>query len=686
MRVSRYLAVGVAIVTSFFGPTRSVKASCTLSFVSGGACLANGTAGTPKVGDLYGLTATINIKGTPSSPFNIVWTMANVSFTNRVTVGAGNGYHWLFNYAMALDDEIPWSVRLDPEGVSGNTNPSNTLSGVFTPTPPATAVELFAPQIFSGYEESVLNFEPGVGTIDTLYVLYGIPTTHGAQQAISVTAPASSQTIVTAPYTESISQLTYTNLTPPSTLLSSNSFYAQLSQIRVNPTILRTNTWAAMSQLSSNWTVWLLPDSRCQSTDPLITSFVQSNLPANYQTMMTPYDVARTLHRAVMRTLIYEEPPPHIDAVDVLEDGIADCGGYAALLTASLRNVGIPARCISGFRKGEGIPHCRTEFHLPGVEWLVADPTDGFDFDPTGTYAYDFGIVPDSAQYVAVDYGDAHVLPYNTFELIQVPNTWLIGSATVLPSSTNEYALTPTPSIAMLPIPSDGGTVSGLGVYSSGANVQISATASNGWTFTGWSDGSTANPRNVNVPANGTNYIAYFSPEGVNTNTTTVATPTITPDGGSFADNVKIALACATKKAVMYYTTDGSQPTSDSLKFKGHVTLTNSATLNVVAYLGTNGPSDVATASFTISAPSITTTNVLPDATTGTVYSVTLDGTGGTTPYKWKAVGKLPTGLKLASTGVISGTPKVAGLAMFTVELTDAKKGIAKESFSLTVQ
>jgi hypothetical protein len=63
------------------------------------------------------------------------------------------------------------------------------------------------------------------------------------------------------------------------------------------------------------------------------------------------------------------------------------------------------------------------------VEWVVADPTDGNGNDPTGTYAYDFGDVPDANSFVAVDVGDAHILPYDNFPFIQEPNWWWSGGA-----------------------------------------------------------------------------------------------------------------------------------------------------------------------------------------------------------------------------------------------------------------
>jgi transglutaminase-like putative cysteine protease len=146
-----------------------------------------------------------------------------------------------------------------------------------------------------------------------------------------------------------------------------------------------------------------------------VSSFVQQSLPSNYQTVLTPYDTARTLHRAVMKALTYNDVnAPYVDAVGVLQAGQAECSGFSALLTACLRNVGIPARPISGNWEGVGHQgHVRVEFNLPGAGWLLADPTEGQANDPTGTYAYYFGYVPDANTFLATDVGDNHVMPAN---------------------------------------------------------------------------------------------------------------------------------------------------------------------------------------------------------------------------------------------------------------------------------
>jgi len=413
----------------------TAAAPCDLQIVSAGPCLADGTYGTPAVGDDYYLKVVVNVVGTPA-PFRIQFNFANViSYVDNISVGPGNGYWWYYGWRLPLDDAIPWSITLDPDGVSGDTNlANNAISGTFTPMPPADAAELYSPALVNGSETSIVYYQPGSGSIDNLWVLFGDPTTHGAQTVLGVTAPSNAAVVVTAPDSVAIFNLARTNATP-GTFQDTESFTARLNRMRVNPSLLRAVTWADLAGLSSNWTQWLAPDQICESTDPAITNFVQQSLPANYRTTLTPYDTARRLHRAVMQALSYQYPSDYPDAVNVLADGQGDCGGYSALLVSALRQVGIPARRIAGFWTGDTWSgdsqwHVRVEFHLPGTEWLVADPTIADEYyDSTGAYAYEFGYVPDADSFFAVDVGDAHEMPFYNFATLQVPNFWWYGSA-----------------------------------------------------------------------------------------------------------------------------------------------------------------------------------------------------------------------------------------------------------------
>jgi uncharacterized protein (TIGR03437 family) len=89
---------------------------------------------------------------------------------------------------------------------------------------------------------------------------------------------------------------------------------------------------------------------------------------------------------------------------------------------------------------------------------------------------------------------------------------------------------------------------------------------------------------------------------------------------------------------------------------------------------------------------SILTASPLPPGTVGTPYSLALDATGGTAPYKgWTvAAGALPPGLSLTTlnsvlTGILSGVPTAAGTFAFTAEVTDSLNTTATTQFSLTI-
>jgi hypothetical protein len=82
----------------------------------------------------------------------------------------------------------------------------------------------------------------------------------------------------------------------------------------------------------------------------------------------------------------------------------------------------------------------------------------------------------------------------------------------------------------------------------------------------------------------------------------------------------------------------------------------------------------------TNSTASLTISSVLPSATVGSIYSTTLNVSGGTAPYSFSvASGALPTSLLLGSTtGTISGTPTATGSFSFAILVSDSK-GISKQ-------
>jgi len=115
-----------------------------------------------------------------------------------------------------------------------------------------------------------------------------------------------------------------------------------------------------------------------------------------------------------------------------------------------------------------------------------------------------------------------------------------------------------------------------------------------------------------------------------------VAKPTFSPEGGTYPSAQNVTIACETGNTTIYYTTDGTEPTSGSTQYTEPISVTQTTTIKAIAYDNDNNASSVATATYTIVTPLTTIPQIFARATevgsTQTDVYVTFDN--------WKVVGK----------------------------------------------
>ncbi len=125
--------------------------------------------------------------------------------------------------------------------------------------------------------------------------------------------------------------------------------------------------------------------------------------------------------------------------------------------------------------------------------------------------------------------------------------------------------------------------------------------------------------------ASGYNNSAVASATFTESSVPTAATPTISPNGGTFSDSVQVSLSTTTSGATIYYTTNGSTPSTGSTQYTAPFTLTGSATVKAIAVAAGYNNSAVASAAFTVTSASQQPYGGVPWPIPGTIEAENYD-------------------------------------------------------------
>ena len=218
-------------------------------------------------------------------------------------------------------------------------------------------------------------------------------------------------------------------------------FNVELSAVRYNLG-RATTAWSGFSNLPTNVAAYLKPEDAIQSNHPAVTALVRRWLNSNYRSNTKPSDAARTLFQGVVHELRFVDTIG-ASAVDVLNAKQGNCAGMSAVFVAAARNIGIPARLVSGWWNGTNSWHCWSEIYLPGMGWVAQDVSGSDSIDPTGTYAYYFSTIPDLNRKCIVQRGATYNTAQANFNSVQVGNYAAWGSFSTWPTTTATCTLTP---------------------------------------------------------------------------------------------------------------------------------------------------------------------------------------------------------------------------------------------------
>jgi hypothetical protein len=181
----------------------------------------------------------------------------------------------------------------------------------------------------------------------------------------------------------------------------------------------------------------------------------------------------------------------------------------------------------------------------------------------------------------------------------------------------------------------------------------------------------------------------------------TVAPPSFSPGAGTFTTIQTVTLVDATPNSTIYYTTDGSTPTTGSKLYSGPIQVLGTETINAIGAESGYANSSVASATYTLNLPPAATPTIslgsgtytvsqpvtISDTTTGATIYYTTDGSTPTTSSKvYSGALTLNATETLKAIAVAIGySPSAVATSAYTVNLMSPGFALSTNPSSLTI-
>jgi hypothetical protein len=297
--------------------------------------------------------------------------------------------------------------------------------------------------------------------------------------------------------------------------------------------------------------------------------------------------------------------------------------------------------------------------------------------DSNGVASFSTSSLPAGTHTITAVYGGDSDFNSSTAQALdQVVNQ--AGSTVALTSDSNPSALGQAVTLKAT-VTSPGGTPTGTVAFEDGSSTLSTVTLTNGVATLTVSTLGAGTHTLTAVYSGDSNFTA--GPAGTLTQNVVAVTlsPTTLPAIGVGGNYQQTLTASGGTSPYSFTLTSGTLPTGLQLSpggvLSGKPTAAGTFTFTVTASDSSGSPGPFSgTQSYTVNVVAVTLgPTTLPITQVGASYQQTLTASGGAAPYTFRLTsGTLPAGVKLSTTGVLSGQPTAVGSFMFTVTASDA--------------